>query len=92
MSGLLKGDLDVAQAMIYNEYAQVLEAKNPATGKLYTADDFSIIDWKTNGSAMLQDAAHREARSELVGAALDEKLYRIGHLVLPLRLCCNQRR
>ena len=37
MSGLLKGDLDVAQAMIYNEYAQVLEAKNPATGELYTA-------------------------------------------------------
>src|SRR5436190_15238749 len=36
MSGLLKGDLDVAQAMIYNEYAQVLEAKNPATGSLYT--------------------------------------------------------
>ena len=35
MSGLLKGDLDVAQAMIYNEYAQVLEAKNPATGALY---------------------------------------------------------
>ena len=36
MSGLLKGDLDVAQAMIYNEYAQVLEAKNPTTGQLYT--------------------------------------------------------
>src|SRR5436190_8205037 len=35
MSGLLKGDLDTAQAMIYNEYAQVLEAKNPATGSLY---------------------------------------------------------
>ena len=27
------GDIDAAQAMIYNEYAQVLEAKNPATGQ-----------------------------------------------------------
>ena len=56
MQALLKHEIDAAQAMSYNEYAQLLEAKNPATGKLYTADDFSIIDWKTNGSAMLQDA------------------------------------
>jgi len=56
MQALLKHEIDAAQAMSYNEYAQLLEAKNPATGKLYTADDFSIIDWKSNGSAMLQDA------------------------------------
>ncbi|HET7182516.1 MAG TPA: ABC transporter substrate-binding protein [Candidatus Limnocylindrales bacterium] len=57
MSGLLGGDLDVAQAMIYNEYAQVLEAKNPATGALYTPADFNIIDFNdpTVGTAMLQD-------------------------------------
>jgi NitT/TauT family transport system substrate-binding protein len=35
MQALLKRDIDAAQAMDYNEYAQVLEAKNPATGKLY---------------------------------------------------------
>lgn len=56
MQALLKHEIDAAQAMSYNEYAQLLEAKNPKTGKLYTADDFSIIDWKQNGSAMLQDA------------------------------------
>lgn len=56
MQALLKKEIDAAQAMSYNEYAQLLEAKNPATGKLYTADDFAIIDWKTEGSAMLQDA------------------------------------
>ena len=56
MQALLKHEIDAAQAMSYNEYAQLLEAKNPKTGKLYTADDFSIIDWKSNGSAMLQDA------------------------------------
>ncbi|HEY0001619.1 MAG TPA: ABC transporter substrate-binding protein [Actinoplanes sp.] len=56
MQALLKKEIDAAQAMSYNEYAQLLEAKNPATGKLYTAADFSIIDWKTEGSSMLQDA------------------------------------
>ncbi len=56
MQALLKGDIDAAQAMIYNEYAQVLEAKNPDTGELYTADDFAVIDWNKEGTAMLQDA------------------------------------
>ncbi|XVV09573.1 ABC transporter substrate-binding protein [Actinoplanes sp. CA-131856] len=56
MQALLKKEIDAAQAMSYNEYAQLLEAKNPQTGKLYTADDFSIIDWKSEGSSMLQDA------------------------------------
>jgi NitT/TauT family transport system substrate-binding protein len=57
MSGLLNGDLDVAQAMIYNEYAQVLEAVNPDTGELYTPDDFNVIDFNDPavGTAMLQD-------------------------------------
>jgi NitT/TauT family transport system substrate-binding protein len=56
MQALLKGDIDAAQAMIYNEYAQVLEAKNPATGNLYQPSDFSTIDWNDEGTAMLQDA------------------------------------
>jgi NitT/TauT family transport system substrate-binding protein len=56
MQALLKGDIDAAQAMIYNEYAQVLEAKNPKTGKLYTPADFNLIDWNDEGTAMLQDA------------------------------------
>jgi NitT/TauT family transport system substrate-binding protein len=57
MSGLLQGQLDAAQAMIYNEYAQVLEAKNPATGQLYQPSDFNIIDFNdpSIGTAMLQD-------------------------------------
>jgi NitT/TauT family transport system substrate-binding protein len=56
MQALLKGDIDAAQAMIYNEYAQVLEAKDPKTGKLYTPDEFNKIDWNSEGTAMLQDA------------------------------------
>ncbi|MEV6812454.1 ABC transporter substrate-binding protein [Micromonospora sp. NPDC051296] len=56
MQALLKKEIDVAQAMSYNEYAQLLEATNPATGKLYTPTDFTVIDWKTVGSSMLQDS------------------------------------
>ena len=56
MSALLAKQIDVAEAMTYNEYAQVLEAKNPATGNLYQAGDLNVIDWNTVGTAMLQDA------------------------------------
>jgi NitT/TauT family transport system substrate-binding protein len=55
MQALLKKEIDAAQAMTYNEYAQVLEAKGP-DGKLYTADQFNVIDWNKEGTAMLQDA------------------------------------
>jgi NitT/TauT family transport system substrate-binding protein len=56
MQALLGGEIDAAQAMSYNEYAQVLEATNPATGKLYQPSDFNIINWNDAGTAMLQDA------------------------------------
>jgi NitT/TauT family transport system substrate-binding protein len=49
-------EIDAAQAMIYNEYAQVLETKNPATGNLYTPDDLNVISWEQYGTSMLQDA------------------------------------
>ncbi len=56
MNALLTGDIDVAQAMTYNEYAQVLETENPKTGELYTPDDLNVIDFNDVGTAMLQDA------------------------------------
>ncbi len=56
MNGFLAGDIDAAQAMTYNEYAQVLETKNPETGKLYQPSDLNVIDWNDEGTAMLQDA------------------------------------
>jgi NitT/TauT family transport system substrate-binding protein len=56
MLALLNGELDAAEAMIYNEYAQLLEAENPDTGELYQPDDFNIIDFNDVGTAMLQDA------------------------------------
>jgi len=56
MAALLSGDIDVAEAMTYNEYAQVLEAINPDTGKQYTADDFNVVSYEDEGVGMLQDA------------------------------------
>ncbi|TFD47699.1 ABC transporter substrate-binding protein [Cryobacterium frigoriphilum] len=61
MSGFLSGDIDAAQAMTYNEYAQVLETVNPDTGELYQPDDLNVIDWNDEGTAMLQDAIWADA-------------------------------
>ncbi|MGB3370474.1 MAG: ABC transporter substrate-binding protein [Rhodococcus sp. (in: high G+C Gram-positive bacteria)] len=81
MNGLLSGDIAAAQAMSYNEYAQLLETVNPATGQLYTAADFTTIDWNDEGVAMLQDAiwanteklsdeAYREQTVKFIAASL----------------------
>jgi NitT/TauT family transport system substrate-binding protein len=56
MTLLLSRQIDVAEAMIYNEYAQVLEAKNPQTNALYQPSDLNVIDYNQVGTAMLQDA------------------------------------
>ena len=56
MSGLLAGDIDAAEAMTYNEYAQVLETMNPATNALYTPEDLNVVSYETEGVGMLQDA------------------------------------
>lgn len=56
MNAFLQGDIDAAQAMTYNEYAQLLEAVNPDTGELYKASDFNVISYEDTVGAMLQDA------------------------------------
>ena len=56
MNALLEGEIDAAQAMTYNEYAQLLEAVNPDTGELYTPEDFTVINYTDVGVGMLQDA------------------------------------
>jgi NitT/TauT family transport system substrate-binding protein len=55
MVAFLQGEIDAASAMTYNELAQVLETKNPATGKLYTLADLNVFKYSTLGTAMLQD-------------------------------------
>ena len=86
MAALLAGDIDAAEAMTYNEYAQVLEAKNPDTGELYTADDFNVISYEEAGVGMLQDAiwangdklsdaAYKETATKFVAASLEGWAY-----------------
>lgn len=55
MSQLLNGELDAAQAMTYNEYAQVLEQMNPETGELFKPEELDVINYNDVGTAMLQD-------------------------------------
>jgi NitT/TauT family transport system substrate-binding protein len=57
MDLFLKRQVDAAAAMTYNELAQVLETKNPKTGKLYQLSDlnvFKMADPKI-GTGMLED-------------------------------------
>ncbi|MBA2701922.1 MAG: ABC transporter substrate-binding protein [Chloroflexi bacterium] len=61
MALLLQRQIDVAEAMIYNEYAQVLEASNPETGELYKPEDLNVINYNDEGTAMLQDAIFARA-------------------------------
>jgi NitT/TauT family transport system substrate-binding protein len=59
MSALLNREIDVAEAMSYYEYAELLEARNPKTGERCTAADFIIIiiiNDADEGVGMYQDA------------------------------------
>jgi NitT/TauT family transport system substrate-binding protein len=49
MNQLLNGEIDLASAMIYNEYWLPIEAG-------YSEDDFTVFDMEQEGAGMLQDA------------------------------------
>jgi NitT/TauT family transport system substrate-binding protein len=72
MALLLNGEIDAAQAMIYNEYAQVLESINPETGELYQPEDLNVIDFNEVGTAMLQD--HVFANAEWLAQEGNEEI------------------
>jgi NitT/TauT family transport system substrate-binding protein len=57
MTDFLAKKIDAAAAMTYNELAQVLETKNPATGKLYQMSDLNIFKMASPqvGTGMLED-------------------------------------
>ena len=57
MKLFLKNQVDAAAAMTYNELAQVLETKNPATGKLYKLSDLNVFKMASPqvGTGMLED-------------------------------------
>jgi NitT/TauT family transport system substrate-binding protein len=56
MVPFLKGQVDASSAMTYNELAQVLETKNPKTGKLYQLSDLNVFKYSDLGTGMLQDS------------------------------------
>ncbi len=47
--------VNVAEAMVYNEWAQLLEATDPTTGDLFQPDQFFVFNYNDLGTAMLQD-------------------------------------
>ena len=55
MNLFLNKQIDAASAMTYNELAQVLETKNPKTGKLYKLSDLNVIKMEKIGTGMLED-------------------------------------
>ena len=57
MQLFLKHQVDAAAAMTYNELAQVLETKNPSTGKLYKLSDLNVFKMASPavGTGMLED-------------------------------------
>jgi len=61
MRAFLRGGIDVAQATIYDGYAQVLEATDPARHLPYQAIDLNVINYHDEGTAMLQDAVFARA-------------------------------
>jgi NitT/TauT family transport system substrate-binding protein len=55
MDLFLQRQVDAAAAMTYNELAQVLETKNPKTGKLYQPSELNVIKLQDAGTGMLED-------------------------------------
>jgi NitT/TauT family transport system substrate-binding protein len=57
MVAFISHQIDAAAAMTYNELAQVLETKNPKTGKLYQLSDLNVFKMASPqvGTGMLED-------------------------------------
>jgi NitT/TauT family transport system substrate-binding protein len=72
MRSFLRGGIDVAQATIYDGYAQVLEATDPANHLPYQPTDLNVINYNDEGTAMLQDAVF--ARASWLGQDGNEEL------------------
>ncbi len=90
MKAFLAREIDAAEAMIYNEYAQVLETTDAATGELYKPEQLTVLNWNDYRVAMLQDAifvrkawletgANRDVAVRFVRASLKGWIYCRDH-------------
>jgi NitT/TauT family transport system substrate-binding protein len=91
MNLFLQRRIDSASAMTYNELAQVLETKNPKTGKLYQPSDLNVIRMQDAGTGMLEDgiftqgswikdAAHQELAKRFLKASFQGWMYCRDHV------------
>jgi len=91
MNLFLNHQVDAASAMTYNELAQVLETKNPKTGKLYSLNELNVIKMQNVGTGMLEDnlfstasylssKAHQEIAQKVIGATLAGWIYCRDHV------------
>jgi NitT/TauT family transport system substrate-binding protein len=92
MNLFLQHQVDAAAAMTYNELAQVLETKNPATGKLYSLSDLNVFKMASPqvGTGMLEDnifstqkwlsnPANQATAVKFIGASLAGWIYCRDH-------------
>ena len=91
MGLFLNHQVDAASAMTYNELAQVLESKNPKTGKLYTLKDLNVLKMQSLGFGMLEDnlfstasylktKQHQQIAEKVIGATLAGWIYCRDHV------------
>jgi NitT/TauT family transport system substrate-binding protein len=71
MNLFLNKQVDAASAMTYNELAQVLETKNPKTGKLYQLADLNVLKMEDQGTGMLEDGVF--TRGDWIKSAANQK-------------------
>src|SRR5918911_4039351 len=90
MNLFLKRQVQAASAMTYNELAQVLETKNPKTGKLYTLGDLNVLKMQDQGTGMLEDGvfttgkwiaspAHQDIAKRFLAASFKGWIYCRDH-------------
>jgi NitT/TauT family transport system substrate-binding protein len=91
MGLFLNHQIDAASAMTYNELAQVLEAKNPKTGKLSQLSELNVLSMQKLGFGMLEDnlfstasylksKAHQQVAEKVISATLAGWIYCRDHV------------
>jgi NitT/TauT family transport system substrate-binding protein len=91
MGLFLNHQIDAASAMTYNELAQVLETKDPSTGKLISPNDLNVLKMQSVGTGMLEDnlfstdsylksKAHQQIATKVIAATLQGWIYCRDHV------------
>jgi NitT/TauT family transport system substrate-binding protein len=90
MNLFMNRQIDSASAMTYNELAQVLETKNPKTGKLTKLSELNVIKMENIGTGMLEDGifttekwikdkGHQATAKKFLAASFRGWVYCRGH-------------